>query len=381
MAVAKEISEEAAAAAVSSKPDGVFHMKRRTSTRHRSLFWVDDIFWCFSRSSVKRRGARRLAPTRGARLMSRSNKSERFTLTWSLPNFCLPFLNDFNGLFTTWIRELTRLFCSGCPYNIEILQKVIFNSSLKFWSFARTNETVLIYNLTCFHAKKNQPPLLKDRCTKISVAMQMAFLFLFLPSSSDLCITLTQPSHHSHFLLTCHHPVGVSPHDLHSTRPCPHVWLSLSKPFNRSRTEFILCQRSDCGCGASLHIKHEDTHVHLKGSWVAQPPPSHLLRPHCLIKTDLSGGAADDRRKRQRCIIRALLRLHPPQAAYLAPVWWDLSNNGSRLQSLFLPLCICGQNPELCCSLRMEKTTLSIYFPFSLTRFIVITLTHLSCRY
>lgn len=195
----------------------------------------------------------------------------------------------------------------------------------------------------------------------------MQTAFLFLPSSSYLYITLTQPSHHSHFLLTRHHPACVSRHDLQSTRPCPHVWLSLSKPFNPSRTEFILCQRSDRGCGAALDMKRKDTHVRLKGSWPAQPPPSHLLSPRCLIKTDLSGGAADDRRKRQRCIVRALLRLHPPQAAYLAPVWWDLSNNGSRLQSLSLPLSICGQNPELRCSLRMrsscrslEKTTLSI---------------------
>lgn len=192
----------------------------------------------------------------------------------------------------------------------------------------------------------------------------MQTALLFLPSSSHLYITLTQPSQPSHythpFLLTRHHPAGVNPHDLQSTRPCPHVWLSLSKPFNPSRTEFILCQRSDCGCGARLDMKRKDTHVRLKGLWPAQPPPSHVLSPHCLIKTDLSEGAADDRRKRQRCIVRALPRLHPPQAAYLAPVWCDLSNNGSRLQSLSLPLSICGQNPELCCSLRMRSSCRSL---------------------
>lgn len=151
----------------------------------------------------------------------------------------------------------------------------------------------------------------------------MLTAFLFLSHSSYLYITLPQASHHSHFthlfLLTRHHPVGVSPHDLQSARPCPHVRLSLSKPFNPSRKEFILCQRSDHGCGTSLDMKRKDTHVHLKGSWPAQPPPSHLLSPHCLIKTDLSEGAADDRRKWQRCIVEPCSDCIHPKRLILLP--------------------------------------------------------------
>lgn len=125
-------------------------------------------------------------------------------------------------------------------------------------------------------------------------------------------------------------------------------------------------QSSSCVRGQTVDVELHSTWNTRTLTWIFRvrdphsTPPSHLLPPRCLIKTDLSEGAADDRRKRQRCIVRALLRLHPPQAAYLAPVWWDLSNNGSRLQSLSLPLSICGQNPELCCSLRIRSSCRSL---------------------
>lgn len=132
------------------------------------------------------------------------------------------------------------------------------------------------------------------------------------------------------------------------------VCLSPSDPFNPESREFIACQRSTCGPKAALNRKKKPTKQNA-GTLIRGCCPAQLLRPWSLIPSLSSKKKIKNKHilateGRTALIIRALDRAHPLQAAYLALVWWDLSNNGSRLQSLPVTQSVSGRNPWRCCS-------------------------------